>query len=58
MHRYFVKDKNNLASFNQWSGGQYQNNTDGFTVVMGGSLSVSREYSTIGETSIKSTKTN
>lgn len=25
---------------------------------MGGSLSVSREYSTIGETSIKSTKTN
>ena len=50
-----IKDKNNLLTFNQWSGGQYNNNTTDFIVKMGGTLSVSTEYSTIGETSIKST---
>ena len=53
-----VKDKDNLASYNQWSGGQYLNNTTGFEIRMGGILSVSNEYPTIGTTSIKASPDN
>ena len=28
----YVKDKNNLASFNQWSGGDYSHNTNGLLI--------------------------
>lgn len=47
-----------MASHNQWSGGQYLNTTEGFEIRMGGILSVSNEYSTLGKTSIKSTPDN
>lgn len=50
-----VKDKDNLVSHNQWSAGEYLNNVTGFSQTMGGSLSVTDEYKTIGHKSIKST---
>ena len=50
-----VKDKLNLLSHNQWSCGEYLNNTTGFTPTMGGRLSVTDEYNTIGNKSLKST---
>lgn len=51
-----VKDKFNLVSHNQWSAGEYLNNTTGFSHVMGGTFSISDEYKTIGHKSLKSTR--
>lgn len=52
-----VKDKLNLVSHNQWSCGECLNNTTGFAPTMGGRLSITDEYSTIGCKSLKSTTT-
>lgn len=52
MH-YSVKDKDNLASVNQWSGGDYNNNTAGLSGTL--TAEVSSDYSTNGDKSFKIT---
>lgn len=44
-----------MVSHNQWSCGECLNNTNGFAPTMGGRLSVTDEYNTIGHKSLKST---
>lgn len=51
-----MKDKNNLAPINVWSGGDYLNTREGYIRAGNNILTVSNEYSINGETSIKSTR--
>ena len=51
----YVKDKNNLASFNQWSGGGYSHNTNGLIVydINPITVTVDNNYSTNGDSCFK-----
>ncbi|MCR5026981.1 MAG: hypothetical protein K6A34_06040 [Methanobrevibacter sp.] len=53
----FVKDNNNLLDYNTWSCGEYNNNPEIFNVAPNTIRTVSTEYSNIGESSIRLTKT-
>lgn len=51
-----MKDKNNIAPLNIWSAGEYLNTREGFLQGENNILTVSDNYSIIGETCIKSTR--
>ena len=53
----FVKDTNNLLDHNTWSSGEYNNNPEIFNLAPSTMRIVSNEYSNIGESSIRLTKT-
>lgn len=46
-----MKDNNNLLNYNQWSTGEYQDNTEGY--LTNAIIQTSKEYSMIGENSLK-----
>ena len=54
----FVKDNNNKLDFNQWSTGEYNNNTNGFNKNNNSIIQLSNQYSIIGENSIKLIRTS
>lgn len=51
-----MKDTNNIAPINVWSGGDYLNTREGYLRGENNILTVSNEYSINGEASIKSTR--
>ena len=53
----YVKDKNNLASHNLWSGGEYTNTTSGLTLSAAQGI-VSNEWATNHNASFKITNTS
>lgn len=48
-----MKDNNNLSDFNTWSGTEYNNNFEGFDKTQHIQLIPSKEWSNIGENSLK-----
>ena len=46
-----MKDTNNKLNYNQWSTGEYQDNTEGYST--NAIIQTSKEYSMIGENSLK-----
>lgn len=52
-----MKDTNNLLDHNTWSSGEYNNNPEIFNLAPSTMRIVSNEYSNIGESSIRLTKT-
>ena len=52
----FVKDKNNLLTFNQWTCTDYLKNTEGFSNSPACGIESSTEYAVNGERSLKITK--
>lgn len=53
----FIKDTDNLLTFNQWSCGDYNKNLTGFTRNMNNPLGITTECSVNGDRCIKMTKT-
>lgn len=50
-----MKDNNNLIPHNIWSGGEYNKNTSGLIIAPGLKITLTNEYSSIGEQSFKAT---
>ena len=48
-----MKDNNNKLDFNQWSCSEYNNNLNGFYVTEVNLYQITKQYSTIGENSLK-----
>ncbi len=48
-----MKDTNNIETYNIWSGTDYNENTTDFTVGSGANMISSKEWSVIGESSLK-----
>lgn len=55
MHRYFVKDKDNILTHNHWSGGEYDKNNQSDIFLSSATVVISNEHSSNGEYSYKIT---